>query len=88
MPIVNDTPQTIYVRDISDIEAESFAEIKTKFNLSSNSEVVKTLFVKYLQLEEEHTKLKAKYRKLDDENYKNVSKLQTIKDTIKMIGKL
>ena len=88
MPIVNDTPQTIQVRDISDIEAESFAEIKTKFNLSSNSEVVKTLFVKYLQLEEEHTKLKAKYRKLDDENYKNVSKLQTIKDTIKMIGKL
>ena len=88
MPIVNDTPQTIYVRDISDIEAESFAEIKTKFNLSSNSEVVKTLFVKYLQLEQEHTKLKAKYRKLDDENYKNFSKLQTIKDTFKMIGKL
>ena len=88
MPIVNDTPQTIYVRDISDIEAESFAKIKTKFNLSSNSEVVKTLFVKYLKLEEEHTKLKAKYRKLDDENHKNVSKLQTIKDTFKLISKL
>ena len=88
MPIVNDTPQTIYVRDISDIEAESFAEIKTKFNLSSKSQVVKTLFVKYLKLEEEHTKLKAKYRKLDDENHKNVSKLQTIKDTFKLISKL
>ena len=88
MPVINDKPETIYVRDISEEQAESFAEIKKRFGINSNSDVVKTLFVKFLQLDEEHTKLKAKYRKLDDENYKRIVKLETIKDTFKMISKL
>ena len=88
MPVINDKPETIYVRDISEEQAESFAEIKKRFGINSNSDVVKTLFIKFLQLDEEHTKLKAKYRKLDDENYKSIVKLETIKDTFKMISKL
>lgn len=88
MPVINDKPETIYVRDISEEQAESFAEIKKRFGINSNSDVVKTLFIKFLQLDEEHAKLKAKYRKLDDENYKSIVKLETIKDTFKMISKL
>lgn len=88
MPIINDTPETIYVRDISELEAECFAEIKKKLGLNSNNEVVKTLFVKYLELDKEHTKLKGKYRKLEDENYKSATKLQTIKETFQLISKL
>lgn len=88
MPVINDTPETIYVRDISEFEAECFAEIKKKLGLNSNNEVVKTLFVKYLELDKEHVKLKTQYKKLNDENYEKAVKLQTIKDTFKMINKL
>lgn len=88
MPVINDTPETIYVRDISEFEAECFAEIKKKLGLNSNNEVVKTLFVKYLELDKENTKLKVKYRKLEEENYKSATKLRTIKETFQMINKL
>lgn len=57
MAIVNDYPTTIYIRDISVEEGKCFTIIKKQFKLNSNNEVVKTLFVKYLDLEREKNKL-------------------------------
>lgn len=35
MAIINDSPQTIYVRDISEQQVENFAVIKKQFSLTS-----------------------------------------------------
>lgn len=58
MPVVNDTPKIIYVRDITQDEAEAFLAIKNEFSISSNSEAVKMLFLKFIQLQNELNEVK------------------------------
>lgn len=67
MPIINDTPKIIYVRDITSEDAEAFFAIKNQFSISSNSEVVKMLFHKFIELQNEIQKLKRDNNILEDE---------------------
>lgn len=88
MPVVNDFPETIYVRDINEEQGEAFAEIKKKFNLTSNNEVVKTLFRKYLKLEAERDELQSKYRNLRKDFSDQQDKLDLVKEVFLMIKSL
>lgn len=88
MPVVNDFPETIYVRDINEEQGEAFAEIKKKFNLTSNNEVVKTLFRKYLRLEAERDELQSKYRNLRKDFSDQQDKLDLVKEVFLMIKSL
>lgn len=88
MPVVNDFPETIYVRDINEEQGEAFAEIKKKFNLTSNNEVVKTLFHKYLILEAERDDLQSKYRNLRKDYSDQQTKLDLVKETFLMMKSL
>lgn len=64
MPIINDFPQTIYVRDINEEQGKAFAEIKAQFSITSNNEVIKRLFVEFLKVQEERNKLKKRSENL------------------------
>ena len=88
MPIINNFPDTIYVRDISEEQGEAFAKIKTKFGLNSNNETVKSLFVKYLKLEAERNELKIICEELLRDKEKNDEKVSLLKETFLMLKNL
>ena len=88
MPTVNDLPTTIYVRNISESSAQAFSEIKKEFSLNSNSEVVKILFTKYLELKEEFEKVKTKNKSLEIEMSIKDDKLNLLKKAFKILKNL
>lgn len=88
MPVINDFPTTIYVRDIEEAQGEAFSKIKKKFGLSSNNEVVKTLFVKYLELEAERNELKIISTELINDKKKQQHKFDLLKETFLMLKNL
>ena len=88
MPTINDLPTTIYVRDISEDTAEKFSEIKKDLQINSNSEVVKILFTKYLELKEEFEKVKTKNKSLEIEMSIKDDKLNLLKKAFKIFKNL
>ena len=88
MPIINDLPQTIYIRDISQEQGEAFAQIKKQFKLTSNNEVVKRLFSEFLLLQAERNNLINMNRALLDEKTEMKEKLDLLKETFLMLKNL
>lgn len=88
MPTVNDSPSTIYVRDMNAQETEDFMKVKKKFGMTSNNEVVKTLFTKYLELEKQNLELRKEVAKLLEVNSEQKRKLSTVKDFLSLLESL
>lgn len=88
MPIINDLPQTIYIRDISQEQGEAFSQIKKQFKLTSNNEVVKRLFSEFLLLQAERNNLINMNRALLDEKTEMKEKLDLLKETFLMLKNL
>lgn len=88
MPIISDNPTTIYVRDISSFEGEAFTKIKKKFQMTSNNEVVKTLFTRFLKLEKEYDELKEHNSQLRDRLTRSNDALYSVKETFNIIKNL
>jgi DNA-binding transcriptional MerR regulator len=88
MPIVNDTPSIIYVREISEELGVSFLKIKENLKLSSNSEAVKVLISRYLPLEEKLKEKEKRIQALEKELEENKLILTKIKAYHKLIKSL
>lgn len=88
MAIINDSPQTIYVRDISEQQVENFAVIKKQFSLTSNNEVVKRLFSEFLILQAERNDLIDLNKVLLAEKIEMKEKLDLLKETFLMLKNL
>lgn len=88
MAIINDSPQTIYVRDINKKQAEDFAVIKKQFSITSNNEVVKRLFSEFLILQAERNDLINVNRALLNEKIEMKEKLDLLKETFLMLKNL
>ena len=88
MPTINDLPTTIYVRDILEDTAEKFSEIKKDLQINSNSEVVKTLISKYLDLQNEVEKLKKRNETLEAKIHKKDEKLNLLKEAFSILKNL
>lgn len=54
MPLIQDTPTMLYIRGISEAEAQAFLEIKNIFRLTSNAETVKKCFIEFVKLYKEN----------------------------------
>ncbi len=81
-------PKIIYVRDITEIEANVFLKIKSKFGEKSNSKAVKILFLKYIRLLEEHSNLNYKFEKEIEKNKILTDKMKVIKEFSKVLDEL
>lgn len=87
MPVVNDLPSMLYVRDISEREAEAFAEIKSQFGLTSNAEVVRKLFGEYLKLKQLYDDEKEKSYKLRQLNEEFRRDSEVLAESFKILKK-
>lgn len=88
MAIINDFPQTIYVRDISVQQVEDFAIIKKQFSLTSNNEVIKRLFSEFLLLQAERNDLIDLNKALLAGKIEMKEKLDLLKQTFLMLNNL
>lgn len=88
MAIINDFPQTIYVRDIGEQQAEDFAIIKKQFSLTSNNEVIKRLFSEFLKLQDERNEFKIINEDLLNDKRKAADKFELLKETFLMLKNL
>lgn len=88
MAIVNDNPTEIYIRHINEMQAKCFSIIKKKFGLNSNNQVVKSLFVKYLDLEKERDNLLQELRSLREEKKDQDYKIGLLKETFQVLKSL
>lgn len=88
MPIINDFPQTIYVRDINEEQGEAFAKIKKQFSITSNNEVIKRLFLEFLKLQDERNEFKIISEDLINDKRKTDDKFELLKETFLMLKTL
>lgn len=88
MAIINNSPQTIYVWNISEQQVENFAVIKKQFSLTSNNEVVKRLFSEFLILQAERNDLIDLNKVLFAEKIEMKEKLDLLKETFLMLKNL
>ncbi|PTT38375.1 hypothetical protein DBR28_08685 [Chryseobacterium sp. HMWF028] len=80
MPVQNDTPKDIYVRDIGESELEAFIVIKNKLGFTSNNKTIQALFLKYLSLERENDRLKTERNNLLEKKRKLETIIYKVKD--------
>lgn len=88
MAIINDFPQTIYVRDISEQQAGDYTVIKKQFKLTSNNEVVKRLFSEFLKVQSDRNDLINMNKTLLAEKTEMEEKLDLLKETFLMLKNL
>ena len=85
MAKINERPDIIYVRDMTETDKDNFEKIFNKLHISNNSGVVKKLFSEYLKIEkikEDQAKEILRLNKELENSNKALKKFQDNKENV------